>query len=157
MLGFLMLRSIWPALSIDEVPYSFFLKQLESENRSLREDLGFFKKLIPSSSSGDDLAIRGLQAEQQADDTLRWQVLVMRPVKNAKEFSGQIELVASGTRDGKSWTQRFSGDTQTFKLRQYRRLEGIARLPARTVVQTLTARILHEGRVRASQTTDIGS
>lgn len=32
LLGFLMLRSIWPALSIDEVPYSFFLKQLESEN-----------------------------------------------------------------------------------------------------------------------------
>ena len=32
LLGFLMLRSIWPALSIEEVPYSLFLKQLDNEN-----------------------------------------------------------------------------------------------------------------------------
>lgn len=32
LLGFLMLRSVWPALSLEEVPYSFFVKQLESEN-----------------------------------------------------------------------------------------------------------------------------
>lgn len=131
------------------------LKQLESENRSLREDLGFFEKLIPSSTSGDDLAIRGLQADQQADAKLHWQVLLMRPVKNATEFSGQLELVAAGTCDGKPWSQRFAGDAQAFKLRQYQRLEGIAPLPPHTVVKTLTVRILHEGRVRASQTTDI--
>ena len=133
------------------------LRQLEGENRSLREDLGFFEKLIPSSSSDGDLAIRGLQAEQQADATLRWQVLVMRPVKNAAEFSGQLELVASGMREGKPWSQRFPGDAQAFKLRQYQRLEGIARLPPHVLVKTLTARILHEGRVRATQTTDVGS
>lgn len=130
------------------------LRQLESENRALREDLGFFEKLIPSSSS-DDVAIRSLQAEQQADSTLRWQVLVMRPVKNASEYSGQLELVAAGTRDGKPWSQRFAGETQAFKLRQHQRLEGVARLPPHAVVKTLTARILREGRVRASQTTEI--
>ncbi|MBX3633433.1 MAG: hypothetical protein KF695_11015 [Simplicispira sp.] len=130
------------------------LRQLESENRALREDLGFFEKLIPSSSS-DDVAIRSLQAEQQADATLRWQVLVMRPVKNASEYSGQLELVAAGTRDGKPWSQRFAGEAQAFKLRQHQRLEGIARLPPHAVVKTLTARILREGRVRASQTTEI--
>ena len=130
------------------------LRQLESENRALREDLGFFEKLIPSSSS-DDVAIRSLQAEQQADATLRWQVLVMRPVKNASEYSGQLELVAAGTRDGKPWSQRFAGEAQAFKLRQHQRLEGIARLPPHAVVKPLTARILREGRVRASQTTEI--
>lgn len=131
------------------------LRQLESDNRSLREDLGFFEKLIPGSAAGDDLAIRSLQADQQTDTSLRWQVLLMRPVKNASEFSGQLELVASGTRDGKPWSQRFAGEAQAFKLRQYQRLEGIAQLPSRTVVKTLTARVLHEGRVRASQTTEI--
>ena len=130
------------------------LRQLESENRALREDLGFFEKLIPSSTS-DDVAIRSLQAEQQADATLRWQVLVMRPGKNASEYSGQLELVAAGTRDGKPWSQRFAGEAQAFKLRQHQRLEGIARLPPHAVVKTLTARILREGRVRASQTTEI--
>ncbi len=32
LLGFLMLRSIWPAFNMDEIPYSFFLKQLEAQN-----------------------------------------------------------------------------------------------------------------------------
>lgn len=132
------------------------LRQLESENRSLRENLGFFEKLIPAESSdGDDVAIRGLHAEQDADATLRWQVLLMRPVKNAAEFSGQIELVAGGTRDGRPWTQRFAGEGQNFKLRQFRRVEGTVRLPPHAVVKTLTARVLHDGRLRASHTTDI--
>lgn len=134
------------------------IKQLESDNRSLREDLGFFEKLIPAdSSSADQISIRGLQAAQEADASLRWQVLLMRAVKNAAEFSGQIELLAAGTRDGKPWTQRFSGEeAQAFKLRQFQRMEGTVRLPAHVVVKTLTIRILHGGRVRASHTTDIG-
>src|SRR5688572_24751669 len=38
------------------------IKTLEAENRALRDDLGFFEKLIPSSGS-EGVAIRGLQAE----------------------------------------------------------------------------------------------
>ena len=58
LLGFLMLRSIWPALSIEEVPYSFFLKQLESENvQSLEINgttaLGTFKVPPDAPSSYD--------------------------------------------------------------------------------------------------------
>ncbi len=132
------------------------IRQLESENRSLRENLGFFEKLIPAeNSNATEVAIRGLQAEQDADATLRWQVLLMRPAKNATEFSGQIELVAAGLREGRPWTQRFAGEGQDFKLRQFRRVEGTLRLPPQAVVKTLTARILHGGRVRASHTTDI--
>ena len=101
-------------------------------------------------------ADRVVQAAQEADASLRWQVLLMRPVKNTAEFEGQVELVAVGTRDGKAWTQRFSGEAQAFKLRQFQRLEGIVRLPSHTVVKTLMVRILHDGRVRASHTTEIG-
>lgn len=133
------------------------IKQLESDNRALREDLGFFEKLIPADSkNSDQIAIRSLQAAQEADASLRWQVLLMRPAKSTAELEGHIELVAAGTRDGKAWTQRFPGDAQAFKLRQFQRLEGTLRLPAQTVVKTLMVRILHDGRVRASHTTDIG-
>lgn len=31
LLGFLMIRSLWPALSIEEIPYSFFLRQLDDK------------------------------------------------------------------------------------------------------------------------------
>ena len=38
------------------------VKQLESDNRTLRDDLGFFEKLIPSGGA-EGVAIRGLQAD----------------------------------------------------------------------------------------------
>jgi hypothetical protein len=63
------------------------IHQLELDNRSLRDDLGFFEKLIPASSV-DDVAIRGLQAEILASRQLRWQVLVIQPVKSGPEFKG---------------------------------------------------------------------
>ncbi len=40
LLGFLMLRSLWPALDMDEIPYGFFLRQLESENIQTLEVTG---------------------------------------------------------------------------------------------------------------------
>ena len=38
------------------------IKMLEAENRALRDDLGFFEKLIPATGA-EGVAIRGLQAE----------------------------------------------------------------------------------------------
>ena len=38
------------------------IRQLEADNRSLRDDLGFFEKLIPSPGA-ESIAIRGVQAE----------------------------------------------------------------------------------------------
>src|SRR3990167_15847 len=128
------------------------LRQAEAENRALREDLGFFEKLIPANAGGGSIAIRGLQAELLADTHLRWQVLLMRPVKNAPEFKGRLELVVAGTRDGKSWSQTLSGEGQALQLRQYRRMEGVVDLPLRTVVKTITARVLEGAVVHASQT-----
>jgi len=61
------------------------IHQLELDNRSLRDDLGFFEKLIPANSV-EVVAIRGLQAEIVAREQLRWHVLVIQPVKSGPEF-----------------------------------------------------------------------
>ena len=129
------------------------LRQAEAENRALREDLGFFEKLIPANAGGSGIVVRGLQAEMLADTHLRWQVLLMRHAKNTPEFKGRLELVLAGTRDGKPWSQTLGGEAQALQLRQYRRLEGIADLPLRAVVKTITARVLEGSAVHASQTT----
>lgn len=80
------------------------VRQLEADNRTLREDLGFFEKLIPAAKT-DGLAIRALQAEVLGGMQLRWQVLVIQAARNAPEFNGRLELVLAGTLDGKPWTQ----------------------------------------------------
>lgn len=127
------------------------LQQLQADNRALREDLGFFEKLIPAAKT-DGLAIRALQAELLAAATqLRWQVLVLRPTRDAPDFNGRLELVLAGTQDGRPWSQTAAAQALAFK--QYRRLQGVLDLPPNTVVKTVTARVLEGTALRALHTT----
>ena len=104
-------------------------KRLELENHSLRDDLGFFEKLIPS-SGGDGLAIRALHAELQSGSKLKWQVLVIQSGKNPGEFNGRLELTFSGLQNGKPWSAVLPGESPTIKVRQYGRMGGEFDVPA---------------------------
>lgn len=126
------------------------LKQLEEDNRTLRDDLGFFEKLIPASAVGG-IAIRGVQAELGKDAKLKWQVLVIQANKNAAEFNGQLEVSFTGLLDGKPWVATLEGGPQTLKVRQYARLVGELELPARVMVKGVTAKVLEGPNTRATQ------
>jgi hypothetical protein len=126
------------------------IKTLEAENRALRDDLGFFEKLIPT--SGDGVAIRGLQAEVLGGTQLKWQVLVIQPVKSASEFRGKLEMSIVGTLSGKPWMMPLpSGGAQPLQFRQYRRVEGMVDLPAQAVVKNVSAKVLEGTATRAVQ------
>jgi len=126
------------------------VRTLETENRALREDLGFFEKLNAANGTGS-VDIRGLQAEVLAGTQLKWQVLVIQPVKNAPEFRGRLELSLSGTREGKPWTMQLPGGAQPLQFRQYRRLEGVVDLPPQVVVKNVSARVVEGSTSRAVQ------
>ena len=126
------------------------IRMLETENRSLREDLGFFEKLMPASGT-EAVAIRGLQAEVLSGTQLKWQVLVIQPVKNAPEFRGKLELSLSGTLDGKPWMMPLPGGAQPLQFRQYRRVEGMVDLPPQAVVKNVSARVVEGTVSRAVQ------
>lgn len=125
-------------------------KQLEAENRGLRDDLGFFEKLIPT-GGGESLAIRGLQAELQDGRQLKWQVLVIQPLKNAPEFNGRLELSFTGLQAGRPWTAPLPSGPQTLKFRQYGRVEGVFELPPQTVVKGISAKVMDGTVTRAVQ------
>lgn len=125
-------------------------RQLEAENRSLRDDLGFFEKLIPSAGSAN-LAIRGLQAEVQNGQQLKWQVLVIQAQKNAPEFSGKLELSLNGLQSGRPWSVVLPEGPLSLKFRQYGRMEGVFELPPQTVVKGVSARVMEGAVVRAAQ------
>jgi hypothetical protein len=127
------------------------IKALEAENRALRDDLGFFEKLIPSTGS-EGVAIRGLQAEVlPAGTQLKWQVLVIQPVKNAPEFHGKLELSISGTVAGKPWVMQLPGGAMPLQFRQYRRMEGMLDLPAQAVVRNVSAKVTEGAATRSMQ------
>ena len=127
------------------------IKRLEAENRELRDNLGFFEKLLPTAAT-DGVVIRGLQAELLAGSQLKWQVLIMQPAARATEFTGRLEITVDGLQNGKPWTTVLPGGLQALQLRQYRRLEGVIDVPAQTVVKTVTAKIFEGNNIRAVQT-----
>ena len=110
------------------------LKQLDAENRALRDDLGFFEKLLPT-GSGDGIAIRGLQAETIAGSQLKWQVQVIQPARSPAD-----------------WMQTVPEGPQAIQVKLYRRIEGIFELPPNTVVKTVSAKLMEGAAVRAVQT-----
>ncbi len=125
-------------------------KQLELENRSLRDDLGFFEKLIPASSV-DGLAIRGLQAEMAEASKLKWQVLVIQSGKNPGEFNGRLELTFTGFQNGKPWSAVLPGELPAIKVRQYGRMGGEFEVPAQVQVKGVSARVMDGAVARATQ------
>ena len=127
------------------------IRQLEADNRLLRDDLGFFEKLLPA-GSGESAAIRGLQAETLSAMQLKWQVLVIQPVRDAPVFNGKLELTVNGTLAGKPWSMGLPGGAQTLSFKQYRRLEGLLDLPPLAVVKTVTATVVEGTVVRSVQT-----
>jgi hypothetical protein len=118
------------------------LKQLEADNRMLRDDLGFFEKLT-TSGNVESLAIRSLQAELIAGGSqLKWQALVIQPIKNAPEFNGKLELTFSGLQNGKPWSMSLPGGAQPIQLTQYKRADGLVDLPAQVTVKAVSAKVL---------------
>jgi hypothetical protein len=128
------------------------VKQLQAENQALRDDLGFFERLNPVSGA-EGIVIRGLQADMVSPTQLRWQILLIQPVKNAPEFSGRLELAFAGTLHGKPWTMPLPEGAQLVQLKQYRRIEGFVSVPAQTVVKSVSAKLSDGSTTRAFQTT----
>ena len=126
------------------------IRLLELENRSLRDDLGFFEKLLPAGST-EVATIRSLQAELLSDMQLKWQLLVIQPVKDAPSFNGKLELTLNGTQAGKPWTMSLPGGAQALQFKQYRRVEGVLDLPPQAVVKTVTAKVMEGTTVRSVQ------
>ncbi len=130
------------------------VKQLEAENQSLSDDLGFFERLIPSTTT-EALAIRGLQAEVQPSGQLKWQVLVVQSAKNPNEFKGKLDVTISGVLGGKPWMTSLPGGAQAIDVKQYRRLDGLIDLPAQVQVKTVIVKVMDNSAssaVRATQT-----
>jgi hypothetical protein len=127
------------------------VKQLEADNRSLRDDLGFFEKLMPTGGN-EGIAIRGLQAEVLGGAQVKWQVLVIQPIKSGPDFNGKLELTFSGALAGKPWSMALPGGAQNLQVRQYRRVEGVLDLPNGAQVKTISAKVLEGSATRAVQT-----
>jgi hypothetical protein len=125
-------------------------RQLDADNRRLKDDLGFFEKLIPSTGS-EGISVRGLQAEVLNGQQVKWQVVVMQSLKNAPEFNGKLEVSFIGSVAGKPWKAALPGGPQDLKFRQYGRTEGMFDLPSQATVTTVSVKVTEGAVTRAAQ------
>jgi hypothetical protein len=124
------------------------LKQLEADNRTLRDDLGFFEKLT-NAGNAESLAIRSLQAELIGGNQIKWQALVIQPLKNAPAFNGKLELTLSGLQNGKPWSMNLPSGAVPLQLTQYKRAEGLVDLPPQVIVKAVAAKVLEGNTSKA--------
>lgn len=127
------------------------VKTLEMENQALKDDLGFFERLLPA--TGEGLAVRGFQASTAAPGQLQFQLLVMQQGGRAQpEFRGRYEVLVSGTLDGNAWSMPTPLASKPLQVRQYQRVDGLAEFPAKAVIKRVQVRVLDEqGRLQATQ------
>lgn len=131
------------------------VRQLEGEAQELKANLGFFERLMPTTSEG--LSVRGIKTDIDVPGRMRYQMLVMQSGKEPPEFSGKYEVTLSGTLGGKPWTSTGAeivrGDV---RLRQYARVEGVLNFPADLALRSMQVRVTDaRGSVRATQTTKL--
>ncbi len=127
------------------------VKALELENQALKDDLGFFERLLPA--AGEGLSVRGLQADVAAAGQLHFQMLVMQQGGRAQpDFKGRFEVLVSGLQDGKPWAPTAPLVAKPLQVKQYLRVEGMAQYPAAVVVKQVVLRVLDErGALKATQ------
>ncbi len=125
-------------------------KQLELDILGLRDDLGFFEKLIPKTGV-EGIAVRGLQAEVGEDRRLKWRILLIQPQKNVAEFRGSLEIKVTGVLNGKSWQRPMEVAPLAIRFTQFGRFQGFLDLPPQVVVKTVSVRILEGSTVKAAE------
>ena len=130
------------------------IKQLQSDNETLRSDLGFFERLLPSAGGGA-LNIRGLQAERISPAQYKWQVLIIQAAKNSPEFTGKIQVSLSGTLNGKPWSINTNAVPEPVVVRSYLRKEGLVEVPQQAVIKSITAQIERDGTTVSVHTTKL--
>ena len=125
-------------------------RQLELDILGLRDDLGFFEKLIPKTGV-EGIAVRGLQAEVGEDRRLKWRILLIQPQKSVAEFRGSLEIKVIGILNGKAWQRPIDEPPLAIRFTQFGRFQGFLDLPPQAVVKTVSVRILEGSNVKAAE------
>ncbi|QDZ30740.1 hypothetical protein FAY22_21485 [Noviherbaspirillum sp. UKPF54] len=137
------------------------VRTLESENTRLKEDLAFFESLLPTATGPLGVSIRRLKVDQVGPNQWRYRLLVMQGGKGEHEFIGNLQLVATVLKDGKSAMMTFPDGNPTeqgkYKLsfKHYQRVEGVLTLPEGAVTKVVQARVLEKGQIRAQQSANL--
>ncbi|MGO4304813.1 DUF6776 family protein [Cupriavidus sp. RAF12] len=137
------------------------LKTAEAEAGQLKEDLGFFETLLPTSGDTSGIHVRSFRVamDETRPHAMHYRLLVMQGGSKAfveqPEFRGELQFIISAIRSGKPLTltvpQPSDPPLPAVRLTHYQRIEGDLGIPQDAEVRAVSVRVLQNGQVRATQ------
>jgi hypothetical protein len=137
------------------------MKALESDNGKLLGDVAYLETLLPADGAAGNVAIRRLSVERDTSGLpqIRYKALVMQGGRDQKDFSGTLQIVATGTLNGKPLTITLPEqgspeikDRMKIAFKRYQRVEGFFDFPVGAVMKTVQLRLLEKSTLRAQET-----
>ena len=134
--------------------------QLQDENATLKEDLGFLRRLMSSGATPEGIGVSDLKVEREgATNEFRYSMLLTQGGQRKQDFKGRVQVAARVAQAGNTATLTFPDpavpETQgAFEFRFYHKVEGRFRIPQGSELKSVDVRVLAVpgGQVKLSRT-----
>ncbi len=134
--------------------------QLQEENASLKDDLGFLRNIMSSGTTPEGIGVSNLKVERDGgSNEYRYRMLLTQGGQRKQDFKGKVQIVARVARDGNVSTMTFPDAPATdpagaFEFRFYHKVEGRFAIPDGTSLKGVDVRVLAlpGGQVKLSRT-----
>jgi hypothetical protein len=134
--------------------------QLQEENASLKEDLGFLRKLMSSGTTPEGIGMSDLKIERDGKpNEYRYRMLLTQGGQRKQDFKGKVQIVArvvgaSGPNTVIVPDPAAGEAVGSFDFRFYQKVEGRFAIPDGAVLKSVDIRVLAlpGGQVKLSRT-----
>ena len=137
--------------------------QLQDENATLKEDLGFLRNIMSSGTTPEGLGVSNLKVEPDGKPhEFRYRMLLTQGGQRKQDFKGKVQILARVEQKNVLSTVTFpeaaAGDgAGVIEFRFYQKVEGRFRIPEGSVLRGVDVRVLQSpgGQVKLSRTVNI--
>jgi hypothetical protein len=134
--------------------------QLQEENSSIKEDLGFLRKLMSSGATPEGIGLSDLKLEREGhSNEYRYRMLLTQGGQRKQDFKGRVQVVARVVEGNTTNTLTFPDPALpeaagSFEFRFYYKVEGRFAIPEGAQLKSVDVRVLAipGGQVKLSRT-----
>jgi hypothetical protein len=135
--------------------------QLQEENATLKEDLGFLRRVMSSGATPEGIGVSDLKVERDGQSNqYRYRMLLTQGGQRKQDFKGKVQIVArvaspEGGLNTLTFPDPAAGENAgSFDFRFFHKVEGRFTVPEGAALKSVDVRILAlpGGQVKLSRT-----
>jgi regulator of replication initiation timing len=135
--------------------------QLQDENSSVKEDLGFLRNIMNSGTTPEGIGVSNIKIEKDAKpNEYRYRMVLTQGGQRKQDFKGKVQIVAhvaegGGAQQSLTYPEPSAGEAAgSVEFRFYQKVEGRFSIPAGSTLKSADVRILAMpgGQVKLSRT-----